>query len=77
MSLDNVQYRTMTKICKETIIQEIAYMYNEECNTFVNEVSSYVEGPEKATRGGVNGSQSKFLTGIWPMSLTQPDVPLY
>jgi hypothetical protein len=36
-----------------------------------------VEGPEKATRGGVNGSQSKFLTGIWPMSQNQPDVPLY
>jgi hypothetical protein len=42
MSLDNVQYRTITKIYKETIIQEIAYMYNEECNTFVDEVSSYV-----------------------------------
>jgi hypothetical protein len=42
MSLDNVQDRTMTKICTETIIQEIAYMYNEECNTFVNEVSSDV-----------------------------------
>jgi hypothetical protein len=27
-----------------------------------------LEGPEKATRGGVNGSQSKFLTGTWPMS---------
>jgi hypothetical protein len=26
---------------------------------------------------GVNGSQSKFLTGIWPMSQNQPDVPLY
>jgi hypothetical protein len=42
MSLDNVQYRTITKICKETIIQEITYMYNEECNTFVDEVSSDV-----------------------------------
>jgi hypothetical protein len=42
MSLDNVQDRTITKICKEIIIQEIAYMYNEECNTFVNEVSSDV-----------------------------------
>jgi hypothetical protein len=39
---------------------------------------SLFEGPEKATRGGgVNGSQSKFLTGIWPMSQNQPDVPLY
>jgi hypothetical protein len=26
----------------KTIIQEIAYMYNEECNTFVDEVSSDV-----------------------------------
>jgi hypothetical protein len=27
------------------------------------------EGPEKATRGGgVNGSQSKFLIGTWPIS---------
>jgi hypothetical protein len=42
LSLDNVQYRTITKICKETIIQEIAYMYNEECTTFIDEVSSDV-----------------------------------
>jgi hypothetical protein len=42
MSLDNVQYRTITMICMETIIQEIAYMYNEEFKTFVDEVSSYV-----------------------------------
>jgi hypothetical protein len=27
-----------------------------------------IEGPEKATRGGVNVSQSKFLTGTWPIS---------
>jgi hypothetical protein len=26
------------------------------------------EGPEKATRGGVNESQLKFLTGTWPIS---------
>jgi hypothetical protein len=42
MPLDSIQYRTITKIYKETIIQEIAYMYNEECNTFVDEVSSVV-----------------------------------
>jgi hypothetical protein len=35
------------------------------------------EGPEKATRGGVNGSQSKFLTGIWPMSQSQPESALF
>jgi hypothetical protein len=41
-------------------------------------INSYVfEGPEKATRGGVNGSQSKFLTGIWPMSQSQPETPLF
>jgi hypothetical protein len=27
-----------------------------------------IEGPEKAIRGGVNGNQSKFLIGTWPMS---------
>jgi hypothetical protein len=26
------------------------------------------EGPEKATRVGVNESQSKFLVGTWPIS---------
>jgi hypothetical protein len=26
------------------------------------------EGPEKATRGGVNESQSKFIAGTWPIS---------
>jgi hypothetical protein len=29
-----------------------------------------VEGPEKATRGGMNGSQSKLLTVTWPISQT-------
>jgi hypothetical protein len=38
----------------------------------VNE-TRVVEGLEKATRGGVNGSQSKFLTGTWPMSQNQPE----
>jgi hypothetical protein len=28
----------------------------------------YSEGSEKATRGGVNGSQSKFLIETWPIS---------
>jgi hypothetical protein len=27
-----------------------------------------IEGPEKATRGGVNERQSNFLNGTWPMS---------
>jgi hypothetical protein len=36
-----------------------------------------IEGPEKATRGGVNGSQSKFLTGIWLMSQNQPKSTLF
>jgi hypothetical protein len=31
-----------------------------------------VEGLEKATRGGVNGSQSKFLNETWPMSKIDP-----
>jgi hypothetical protein len=35
------------------------------------------EGPQKATEGGVNGSQSKFLTETWLMTQNQPDVPLY
>jgi hypothetical protein len=36
------------------------------------------EGPEKATRGGgVNGSQSKFLTGTWPISHNQLNAPLF
>jgi hypothetical protein len=42
MFLNNVQYKTITKICNKTIIQEIAYMYNEECNTFVDGVLSDV-----------------------------------
>jgi hypothetical protein len=35
------------------------------------------EGPEKATRGRMNESQSKFLVGTWPMSQNQPNVPLF
>jgi hypothetical protein len=33
------------------------------------------EGPEKATRGGVKGSQSKFLEENWPMSQVQTPKP--
>jgi hypothetical protein len=32
-----------------------------------------IEGPEKATKGGVNESQSKFLVGTWPTSQIEPD----
>jgi hypothetical protein len=35
------------------------------------------EGSEKATRGGVNASQSKFLNGTWHMSQNQYNVPLF
>jgi hypothetical protein len=30
--------------------------------------TSHSKGPEKVTRGGVNESQSKFLTKTWPIS---------
>jgi hypothetical protein len=37
-----------------------------------------IERPEKATRGGgVNGSQSKFLAGTWPISQNQLDASLF
>jgi hypothetical protein len=36
-----------------------------------------VEGSEKVTKGGVNGSQSKFLSGTWPISQIEPDNPLF
>jgi hypothetical protein len=35
------------------------------------------EGPEKATRGGVNGSQSKFLEETWSISQIKPDTLLF
>jgi hypothetical protein len=37
----------------------------------------HVDGPEKMTRGGVNGSQSKFLAGTQHISQTEPDAPLF
>jgi hypothetical protein len=36
-----------------------------------------LEGLEKTTRGWVNGSQSKFLSEIRPISQNQPNVPLF
>jgi hypothetical protein len=36
-----------------------------------------IERPEKATRGGVNGSQSNFLKETWPISQNPPDAPLF
>jgi hypothetical protein len=41
------------------------------------EIRFHYEGPEKANRGGVNGSQSKFLTGTWPISQNQSETPLF
>jgi hypothetical protein len=35
------------------------------------------EGPEKATRGGVNGSQSKFIAETWPISRNLPNTLLF
>jgi hypothetical protein len=34
---------------------------------------SQIEGPKKATKGGMNKSQSKFITATWPISRKQPD----
>jgi hypothetical protein len=34
------------------------------CHTIMAKIVSYLEGPEKLTRGGVNGSQLKFLTEL-------------
>jgi hypothetical protein len=45
------------------------------CPPYIQKYTS--EGPEKATRGAVNESQSKFLTESWPMSQIQPDAPLF
>jgi hypothetical protein len=36
-----------------------------------------IEGPEKLTRGGVIGSQSKFSERTWPISQNGPDAPLF
>jgi hypothetical protein len=38
---------------------------------------SLFEGSEKAIRGGVNRSQTKFLDGTWPISQNRPDDPLF
>jgi hypothetical protein len=43
----------------------------------VLDVPKGFEGSEKATRGGVNGSQSKFLVGTWHISQIEPDTPLF
>jgi hypothetical protein len=36
-----------------------------------------IERPEKATRGGLNGSQSKFHEGTSPISQNRPDAHLF
>jgi hypothetical protein len=41
--------------------------------TVVHQRLASSEGLEKVTRGGVNGSQSKFLKGTWLISQNQPD----
>jgi hypothetical protein len=39
----------------------------------MNKVKDQTRQPED----GVNGSQSKFLAGTWPISRNQADVPLF
>jgi hypothetical protein len=36
-----------------------------------------IEGPDKPTRAGVNGSQIKFFEKTWPMSQMRPNTPLF
>jgi hypothetical protein len=36
-----------------------------------------VDGPDKMTRGGVNGRQSKFFARTWPICQIEPDAPLF
>jgi hypothetical protein len=42
MSLDSVEYRTISKIVNETKLLEIACIHKVECNTFLTEVSTDV-----------------------------------
>jgi hypothetical protein len=48
--------------------------YTTNCDTVEDGLTGHAlegnEGPEKATRGGGNGSQSKLLTVTWPTSQT-------
>jgi hypothetical protein len=61
--------------------RNVAHVFGPALNypkaSFVEITPTTIEGPEKATRGGVNGSQSKFLTGTWPISQNQPETPLF
>jgi hypothetical protein len=41
---------------------------HHKVNSHINRWKTTTEGPENATRGGLNGSQSKFLKGTHPMS---------
>jgi hypothetical protein len=40
----------------------------DKCEGGIQVYVMHIEGLEKAIRGGVNGSQSKFLLGTWPIS---------
>jgi hypothetical protein len=53
---------------------------SQEAHAFNNSVlitQDILKDRRRRPEGGVNGSQSKFLTGTWPMSQSQTDVPLY
>jgi hypothetical protein len=54
------------------------FMFETICPRFpgyLDAVASSCEGSKTATRGGVNESQSKLLTGTWTISQNQPDAP--
>jgi hypothetical protein len=43
----------------------------------IGKVDPTLEGSKKATRGGVNRSQSKFLIETWSISQTEPDALVF
>jgi hypothetical protein len=57
---------------KENYISDLTETFTNmrEANSSLMQRSAYLksEGPEKVTRVGMNESQSKFLTGTWPIS---------
>jgi hypothetical protein len=53
------------------------YEYTLSSFGLTNASTYLIEGPEKATRGGVNGSQTKFLDGMWLISQNQPYAPRF
>jgi hypothetical protein len=76
---NNEVVRYKARLVAQGLTQRPDIDFNETYSPIMNGITFryLIEGPKRRPEGGVNGSQSKFLSGTWPISQNQPETPLF